>query len=117
MEDSEHSSGRRILRIASTDHHKDQMELDGVVDKYLVGSVGHNRSAYEVGYQMVKLWDDSGCFRGVDIVELYVTSRITLNIGILDAFADIGMPVKIMEYLPSGGYRMVERRRKEAATK
>jgi hypothetical protein len=110
----EDSSEKRILRIASTDHHAEQMQMDGVVDRYLVGSIGHNRSAYEVGYKMVKLWDESGCFEEVDVVELYVTSRITLNIGILDAFADIGMPVKIMEYLPSGGYRVVERRRNEA---
>jgi hypothetical protein len=105
----------RVLKLASTDSHADTMELNGIVDRYLVGFIGHNRSAYDTGYQMVMLWRESGCFDDVDVIELYVTSRITLNIGILDAFANIGMSVRLMEYLPyKGTYRQVDRKRLEA---
>lgn len=103
----------RVLKLATTDRHAADMKLSGLENiRYLVGSIGHNRSAYEVGYRMVNLWSESGCFRDVDVVELYITSRIALNLGAIDAFDEIGIPVRIMEYVPEkGSYRSVGRKR------
>jgi hypothetical protein len=99
---------QRRMKLAVTDRHYPNIPAD----YHLLGSLSFNADAYTVAYQTVMQWNDWRVFDDYDVVMLYLCSRITANLGAIDALDALGITYELLEYLPyKGAYRKVERKR------